>query len=52
MKSNSAMKGSLKIGAGFPFSLEYCTISTLGSQGVTCDRCEHYQVKFTGKKSV
>ena len=28
----------------------YCTISTLGSQGVTCDTCEHYQVKFTGEK--
>jgi hypothetical protein len=31
-------------------SWNYCTISTLGSQGVTCDTCEHYQVKFTGGK--
>ena len=28
---------------------KYCTISTLGSQGVTCDIREHYQVKFTGE---
>jgi len=29
---------------------QYCTITTLGSQGVTCDGCEQYQTKFTGKK--
>jgi hypothetical protein len=31
---------------------DYCTILTLGSQGVTCDTHEHYQVKFTGEKLV
>jgi hypothetical protein len=28
---------------------EYCTILTIGSQGVTCDGCEHYWTKFTGE---
>jgi hypothetical protein len=27
----------------------YCTITTLGSQGVTRDGRERYQTKFTGK---
>jgi transposase len=27
----------------------YCTIMTLGSQGVTCDGCEQYQTKIIGK---
>jgi hypothetical protein len=29
--------------------LEYCTITTLGSQGVTCDGHEWYQAKFIAK---
>jgi hypothetical protein len=28
----------------------YCTITTLGSQGVMCDGRERCQVKFTGEK--
>jgi hypothetical protein len=28
---------------------EYCTISTVGSQGVTCDGREHYRTKFMGE---
>jgi len=27
----------------------YCTISTVGSQGVTCDGREHYRTKFMGE---
>jgi hypothetical protein len=30
-------------------SSPYCTILTVGSQGVTCDGGEHYWTKFMGE---